>query len=255
MSFSSLGQSIAGINSTVTPAWLAVAGGSDKGSVVEQLPEQPQTEGLRGMLCSDAGDAMKKDSLFSDIENPVAAKESRDYNHGINTMLSRHRGVRHTITMKIGELARHTGTQVETIRYYEREGLLPETARTDGNYRIYGAAHAERLRFIRNCRSLDMTLDEIRVLLGFKDSPTANCGTVNELLDEHIGHVTSRIRELRQLERQLKGLRELCQEASDAGHCGILNELAQTARQPTRSETAAGGHVPGAHKSAGQPRS
>ncbi|WP_300449148.1 Cd(II)/Pb(II)-responsive transcriptional regulator [Accumulibacter sp.] len=158
--------------------------------------------------------------------------------------------------MKIGELACHTGTQVETIRYYERAGLLPKAARTDGNYRIYGVAHAERLRFIRNCRSLDMTLDEIRALLGFKDSPTANCGTVNELLDEHIGHVASRIRELRQLERQLKGLRELCEEASDAGHCGILNELAQTAApQSTQSEATAGGHVPGAHKGGTQSRS
>jgi DNA-binding transcriptional MerR regulator len=102
-------------------------------------------------------------------------------------MLFRHNGVSHTITMKIGELAHHTGTQVETIRYYEREGLLPETARTDGNYRIYGTTHADRLRFIRNCRSLDMTLDEIRLLLRFKDSPAENCGGVNELLDEHIG--------------------------------------------------------------------
>lgn len=150
--------------------------------------------------------------------------------------------------MKIGELARHTGTQVETIRYYEREGLLPETARTDGNYRIYGTTHVDRLRFIRNCRSLDITLDEIRLLLRFKDSPAENCGGVNELLDEHIGHVASRIRELRQLERQLNELRELCQEASDAGHCGILNELARSARQPTRIEMAATGHVRGAHK-------
>lgn len=155
--------------------------------------------------------------------------------------------------MKIGELARHTGTQIETIRYYEREGLLPETARTEGNYRIYGQAHAERLLFIRNCRSLDMTLDEIRVLLRFKDSPAENCGTVNELLDEHIGHVAARIRELRQLERQLKGLRELCQVASDAGHCGILNELAQSPRPPAQAGTNTAGHVRGAHKSATRP--
>jgi Cd(II)/Pb(II)-responsive transcriptional regulator len=129
------------------------------------------------------------------------------------------------IIMKIGELARHTGTQVETIRYYEREGLLPEPERTDGNYRIYGPAHAERLRFIRNCRSLDMTLDEIRLLLRFKDSPAENCGAVNDLLDEHVGHVVNRIRELRQMECQLRDLRELCKEARDAGQCGILNEL------------------------------
>ena len=134
--------------------------------------------------------------------------------------------------MKIGELARHTGTQVETIRYYEREGLLPEPARTDGNYRIYGATHTDRLRFIRNCRSLDMTLDEIRLLLRFKDSPAENCGGVNDLLDEHIGHVASRIRELRQMERQLRDLRELCKVARDAGHCGILNELKRPSLHP-----------------------
>lgn len=164
-------------------------------------------------------------------------------------MLSRHKRVSRTITMKIGELARHTGTQVETIRYYEREGLLPETARTDGNYRIYGATHAERLRFIRNCRSLDMTLDEIRVLLRFKDSPTANCGTVNELLDEHIGHVAGRIRELRKLERQLRDLRDQCKEAQDASKCGILNELTQTPSSTDSARRRVTTHVRGVHKS------
>jgi len=62
--------------------------------------------------------------------------------------------------MKIGELARHTETQAETIRYYEQEGLLPKPGRTDSNYRVYGQAHVDRLLFIRHCRSLDMTLDE-----------------------------------------------------------------------------------------------
>ena len=154
--------------------------------------------------------------------------------------------------MKIGELARLTGTNVETIRYYERDGLLPETSRTEGNYRIYGEAHAERLSFIRNCRSLDMTLDEIRVLLRFKDSPEVKCDAVNTLLDEHIGHVADRIRELRQLERHLKGLRVLCQEAQDAGHCGILNELAHNARPSTRNESGTPGLLRRAHKSGSQ---
>ena len=148
--------------------------------------------------------------------------------------------------MKIGELARATNTQVETIRYYEREGLLPETARTEGNYRIYDDAHVQRLSFIRHCRSLDMTLAEIRVLLSFKDAPAENCGEVNALLDDHIGHVTQRIRELRQLEGQLKSLRQLCQETQDAAHCGILNELTDIARHPGAVRTPAG-HVHGAH--------
>ena len=110
--------------------------------------------------------------------------------------------------MKIGDLSKLTQTSVETIRYYEREGLLPEPSRTDGNYRIYGEAHAERLAFIRHCRGLDMTLDEIRQLLRFKDDPASDCGDVNALLDAHIGHVADRIRELRALEKQLKSLRE-----------------------------------------------
>ena len=69
--------------------------------------------------------------------------------------------------MKIGELAAASDTVVETIRYYEREGLLPEPARTESNYRTYGDVHLARLQFIRYCRGLDMSLDEIRVLLRF----------------------------------------------------------------------------------------
>ena len=66
--------------------------------------------------------------------------------------------------MRIGNLAEATGTPVETIRFYEREGLIPAAQRSDNNYRMYTAAHAERLAFIRHCRNLDMTLDENRTL-------------------------------------------------------------------------------------------
>ena len=90
--------------------------------------------------------------------------------------------------MRIGELADMTQTQVETIRFYEREGLLREPPRTGGNYRDYGQEHLERLAFIRHCRSLDMTLDEIRALLRFQDAPRENCHAVNEVLDQHIEH-------------------------------------------------------------------
>jgi Cd(II)/Pb(II)-responsive transcriptional regulator len=152
--------------------------------------------------------------------------------------------------MKIGELASLTNTQVETIRYYEREGLLAEPARSEGNYRIYGNEHAERLSFVRHCRGLDMTLDEIRVLLRFKDAPSDNCREVNELLDQHIVHVAKRIRELRQLEKQLKALRETCLGGQDAQHCGILNELTEIAKGPAVSQGREG-HVHGAHSSSG----
>lgn len=152
--------------------------------------------------------------------------------------------------MKIGELATLTNTQVETIRFYERESLLTEPGRSEGNYRIYGDTHAERLSFIRHCRGLDMTLDEIRVLLRFKDAPTENCLEVNELLDEHIGHVAKRIKELRQLEKQLKGLRETCLGGQQAQHCGILNELTEIAKSPIASNGREG-HVHGAHSTSG----
>ncbi len=149
--------------------------------------------------------------------------------------------------MKIGELAMATKTLVETIRYYEREGLLPQAPRSEGNYRIYGTEHVERLAFVRHCRSLDMTLDEIRKLLRFKDAPHAECGEVNALIDEHIGHVATRIRELRQLEMQLKGLREQCGQVVNAANCGILNGLTQSAIP--KGGKSADAHVPGAHSS------
>ena len=133
--------------------------------------------------------------------------------------------------MRIGNLAEATGTPVETIRYYEREGLIPAAQRSDNNYRLYTTAHAERLAFIRHCRNLDMTLDEIRSLLRLRDAPRENCGEINDLLDEHIGHVAKRIRELRALERDLKSLRARCTSPQAIDACGILNQLDSAAAQ------------------------
>src|SRR5471030_104527 len=101
--------------------------------------------------------------------------------------------------MKIGELAAATGTPIETIRFYERDGLLPQPERSEGNFRLYDETHLSRLTFVRHCRALDMNLDEIRVLLKFRDGAEGDCGEVNALLDAHIGHVQERIRELRSL--------------------------------------------------------
>jgi len=147
--------------------------------------------------------------------------------------------------MKIGDLAKAANTPVETIRYYEREGLLPAPARTEGNYRIYGEDHAQRLGFVRRCRSLDMTLDEIRSLLKFRDAPQEDCGEVNQLLDDHIGHVAARIAELRTLEKQLKALRQQCGGADSAQPCGIIQELDAVALEAEGFGQHAG-HVHGA---------
>lgn len=135
--------------------------------------------------------------------------------------------------MKIGDLAKVTQTQSETIRFYEREGLLREPPRSEGNYRIYGPEHLERLLFIRHCRSLDMPLDEIRALLQFQDAPRENCHSINDVLDKHIEHVARRMRELKELQKELKLLREQCDGA--AAECGILDGLKKVnVRKPAR---------------------
>ncbi|MBK9616762.1 MAG: Cd(II)/Pb(II)-responsive transcriptional regulator [Uliginosibacterium sp.] len=138
--------------------------------------------------------------------------------------------------MKIGELAQIAQCTVETVRYYEKEGLLPSPARTAGNFRLYGLGHVERLRFIRNCRALDMSHDEIRTLLGLADRPSEGCGAVNAIFDQHIVHVDERIRELMQLKAQLSGLRHRCEAEQAVDHCGILQGLAamDTEARPER---------------------
>ncbi len=149
--------------------------------------------------------------------------------------------------MKIGELAQKAQTPVETVRFYEREGLLPEPARTESNYRFYAQSHLATLQFIRRCRSLDMALDEIRQLLRFREQPDLDCGEVNALVDEHIGHVAHRIEELKGLERQLKELRSSCMSSQSAQNCGILNGLSKDGAVPAKSRAGAGGHVHGPH--------
>lgn len=128
--------------------------------------------------------------------------------------------------MKIGELAQRANCSTETVRYYEKEGLLPTPQRTGGNYRSYQPFHLERLRLIRNCRMLDMTHEEIRTLLGHIDDSSADCGPVNALLDDHIGHVATRIKELQQLQKQLLAIRRQCGYRQAVGDCGIVHGLA-----------------------------
>lgn len=147
--------------------------------------------------------------------------------------------------MKIGELGERAGVDAETIRYYEKVAILPKPARTEGNYRHYGEQHVDRLRFVRHCRSLDMTLDEIRVLLKFRDTPDASCGEVNALLDEHIGHVTKRIVALTELEKELRKLRRQCRQAQKSKDCGILAGIGSVGFSEAR--LGKGRHIPGAH--------
>lgn len=128
--------------------------------------------------------------------------------------------------MKIGELSKLANCPVETIRYYEREGLLPEAPRNlHNNYREYQQKHLERLIFIRRCRTLEMSQDEIRQLLVARVEPNASCASVNALIDRHLVDVNQRIKELAALAEELAHIRSQCGEARAARDCGILHEL------------------------------
>lgn len=134
--------------------------------------------------------------------------------------------------MKIGELAEAAKCSVETVRFYEKEGLLPKADRGANNYRMYGARHAQRLRFIRNCRALDMSHEEVHKLLRLMEEADLNCGLVDAVLDDHIDHVDARIHELEQLKDQLATLRKKCRCQSKVRDCQIIHGL--STMQPRR---------------------
>ena len=133
------------------------------------------------------------------------------------------------MVMRIGEIAAATGVDVETVRFYEKEGLLPPPQRRANGYRAYGASHLERLAFIRHCRSLDMALADIGRLLELLDRPASECGDVNELVDAQLGRVRARLASLKALEKQLESLRASCAVPRSAAQCGILAELVHAA--------------------------
>ena len=145
--------------------------------------------------------------------------------------------------MRIGELAKRADCPVETVRYYEKEKLLPAPRRSGANYRDYGPSHLERLAFIRRCRALDMSLPEIRTLLEAIGRPGADCGPVDALLDEHIGHVAARIADLTALKEELDAIRAHCAGGNSAKACGIVETLS---RQSRRRAPRGGSHVRGA---------
>ncbi|RKS85070.1 MerR family transcriptional regulator [Orbus hercynius] len=129
--------------------------------------------------------------------------------------------------MKIGELAKAAGCTAETIRFYEKIGLFAQAQRTASNYRLYGKTHLERLIFIRNCRALEMSHDEIRTLITIMDHPAKQTQHHNAhvLLNSHLHHIDERIAELTALRMQLLKLQQDCHPCHDS--CGILQGLAE----------------------------
>ncbi|WP_044612194.1 Cd(II)/Pb(II)-responsive transcriptional regulator [[Enterobacter] lignolyticus] len=129
------------------------------------------------------------------------------------------------MNVKIGELSKRTGCPIGTIRYYEKEGLLPETDRNQGNFRVYTEEHIERLTFILHCRALEMTLNEVKVLLKYREDTNLNCDEVNILVDRHIHQIEVRVEMLSQLKQKLIALRKSCSGSRKTESCGVLKKL------------------------------
>lgn len=127
--------------------------------------------------------------------------------------------------MNIGELARAADTKPETVRYYERIGLLPAPPRTAGNYRDYSAEHVSRLAFTRRARELGFSIGQIRALLDLADEKEQSCEAVDAIAREHLAEVKRKLANLAALRRELESLIGQCRHGSVAD-CRILEALA-----------------------------
>ncbi|MGH9388632.1 MAG: heavy metal-responsive transcriptional regulator [Vicinamibacteria bacterium] len=123
----------------------------------------------------------------------------------------------------IGELAHRAGINRETLRYYERRGLLRPTRRTASGYRLYSRETEERLSFIKRAQSFGFTLDEILMLLGLRPESPQSCRRVLAMLDEKVFDLAGRIGEMKKFHRQLSRYRDRCVEASERGaRCPVI---------------------------------
>jgi Cu(I)-responsive transcriptional regulator len=135
--------------------------------------------------------------------------------------------------MNIGELARAAETKAETIRYYERIGLMPKPARTAGNYRDYSATHVSRLTFTRRARDLGFSIEEIRALLDLADHKEQSCEAVDAIAREHLADVKRKLADLSALRRELETMIGQCRHGTVA-ECRILEALAPEPARRTR---------------------
>lgn len=135
--------------------------------------------------------------------------------------------------MKIGALASSTGTKVETVRYYEKIGLLPPPARTAGNYRDYGSDHLARLSFVRRARDLGFTLEAVRDLLAMSDDKKQSCEAVDTIARLHLGDINRKIGDLSSLRSELERVLKSCRHGTVA-ECKIIETLAPRKTQLAR---------------------
>lgn len=139
--------------------------------------------------------------------------------------------------MKIGEAAAMSGCHLETVRYYERIGLLPKPARTGSGYRSYSDDDVRRLRFITRGRELGFSLDEIRSLLQLSSDPGLSCSEVDQLARTHLGEIEQRVKELSRMAKELRRTIVTCSK-DQRKDCAILDALWKANESTTGSASA-----------------
>ena len=112
--------------------------------------------------------------------------------------------------MKIGQLSKVSGCSIQTIRYYEKEGLLNSPNRSEGNFRLYDKRALKELEFVKHCRSLDIPLSDIKTLLALKNKPEESCSSINNLIANQLDLVNKRIKELKVLKAELQLMKKAC---------------------------------------------
>lgn len=128
-------------------------------------------------------------------------------------------------SLKSGELARQAHVNPETLRYYEREGLLPEPVRTEAGYRLYNPDDVKRVRFIKKAQELGFSLKEVKELLALKLNADHSASEVKRLTEHKIQDIEAKIRSLQAMKKILKDLASACSGTGSVDHCPILNCL------------------------------
>lgn len=136
-------------------------------------------------------------------------------------------------TLRIGEVAKGTGIKVVTLRYYEQLGIVPAPARTNGNYRSYSVEDLRRLRFIRRCRDLGFTLEQVRELLRLSSKRNQKCSEVDRITRRHLTDVEKKISDLRRLAKVLHRISSRCRGDGLIADCRIIEALSP---EPSNAE-------------------
>lgn len=127
--------------------------------------------------------------------------------------------------MKIGELAEKVGFTIEAVRFYEKENLLPPVPRSYSNYRQYTDKHLQRLLFIKHCRTLNISLDDIRILIAVSEGGDRQADKAHELVHRYLRDIDEKISGLNKLKKELQELEGMCKGHSENGECGLMHGL------------------------------